>query len=376
MRHVRMLGLCLVAVFALVAVAASSASAAEPEWGHCIAKKKSVYSDSNCQNVATKHGLPDHKGAYEWIPGSESCYPMKKGTYTESACLTVATKHGLPDHKGSYEKTGGGKFTSAGGAAVLKMELISCVTENGPVYVQVPREDCVGEGDDHEGYEYFSAVVECEGEHASGESTGTDEVTNVSVRFTGCASFGVPATSEGLPAGEIQVNPLKGRLGYIAGKGTATPTVGVLLEPATAGGEFAKFGVLEGWDEVHVGVGNATTGAFYEGAKTPGVPNGHDGIISPIVPVDQMTHTFTQKYKGEESEVPCPENCPASFDGKMPQYQNVPGKFEGGQLEALEGYLSSSKERWATEPEAIDWGSVDQEVENTNTVEGEAEIKA
>ena len=172
----------------------------------------------------------------------------------------------------------------------------------------MPREDCKGEGDDHEGYEYFSAVVECEGEHASGESTGTDEVTNVSVRFMGCASFGVPATSEGLPAGEIQVNPLKGRLGYIAVKRTATPTVGVLLEPATAGGEFAEFGVHRRmWTRLHVGSGERhDEGAFYEEREPPAYPTGHDGIISPIIPVNQMTHTFTQKYKGEESEVPCP----------------------------------------------------------------------
>ena len=65
-----MLGLCLVAVFALVAVAARSASAAEPEWGHCIATKNGIYHRSNCQTVATKHGVPDHKGAYEWIPRS------------------------------------------------------------------------------------------------------------------------------------------------------------------------------------------------------------------------------------------------------------------------------------------------------------------
>lgn len=83
-----------------------------------------------------------------------------------------------------------------------------------------------------------------------------------------------------------------------------------------------------------------------------------------------MTHTFTQKYKAEESEVPCPENCESSKNGRMDQFQNVPSKFEGGQLDALEGYLSTS------EPFSTEWGAAGQEVENTNTVEGEAEIKA
>ena len=279
MRHVRMLGLCLVAVFAFAAVAAAgSASAAEPEWGHCIASKKAVYADSNCTTVATKHGVPDHKGAYEWIGGAVSCYPMKKGTYTESGCLTVATKHGLPDHKGSYEKTAGGKFTAVGGAGVLKMSGFDCETENeNPVThehqgTQLPREDCVGESGWHEGYtDYGYLATECEGEHASGEATGTDEVTSVSVRFTGCTSFGEPATSAGLAAGEIQVNALKGRLGYI-NKGAHE--VGVLLEPAAAGGLFAEFEALEGNVDVRIGVGNATAGAFYEGAKTPAYPTG------------------------------------------------------------------------------------------------------
>ncbi len=369
MRHFKIMGLCLVAVFALVAVAAGSASAAEPEWGHCVAQKHGNYTDPNCTTVATKHGNPSHKGGFEWLGGGgASCYAMKHGNYADAGCTTVATKHGVPDHKGHYEKTGGGKFSGLGGAGILKMAAYECQQEDGELSVQLPREDCVGLGDSHEGYESFSYLAtECEGEHASGESTGTDEVTNISVRFTGCTAFGEPATSAGLPAGEIQVNPLKGRLGYI---NKAAHEVGVLLEPTTAGAEFAAFEIFEGSGEVHVGVGNATAGAFYEGAKTPGVPTGHDGIISPIVPVDQMTHTFTQKYKAEEREVPCPENCQSSHHGMMDQFQNVPGSFEGGQLEALEGYVSLTGETGAT-----DWSSAGQEVENTNTVEGEAEIK-
>ncbi len=365
-----MLGLCLVAVFALAAVAAAgSASAAEPEWGHCIAQKHGNYTEGNCQTVATKHGVPSHKGGYEWLGGGgASCYAMKHGNYADSGCTTVATKHGLPDHKGHYEKTGGGHFTGVGGAGLLTAETYGCHT-NTEEYIQAPAEDCNGHlgssgppnGYAHEGVE----SVECTGEHASGEATGGKEVANISVRFEGCTLFGFPAQTLGEPSGEIQVNPMKGQIGYI---NKATHEVGVLLEPVTTGGEFAEFEAL-GIVYVHVGEGNATQGSFYE-ETGPGVPSGHDGVISPITPVNLMTHTFTQNYRVEEFNQPCHVNCYASEDHAN---RNIPSHFEGGQLEALE-MVSENREE---EPYArTEWSPAGQEITNVNTVEGEAEIKA
>ncbi len=127
MRHVKIMGLCLVAVFALVAVAASSASATAPEWGRCMAQKHGNYTEGNCKTVAEKHGVPDHKGHFEWLGGADAkCYAMKHGNYTESGCNTVATKHGVPDHKGHYEKTSGNKFTGSAGAGVLTSRAFTC----------------------------------------------------------------------------------------------------------------------------------------------------------------------------------------------------------------------------------------------------------
>ena len=59
-----MVGLCLVAVFAIAAVTASSASAL-PEWGKCVAKAGGKYSDSNC-TVKAKKGT----GTFEWKKGA------------------------------------------------------------------------------------------------------------------------------------------------------------------------------------------------------------------------------------------------------------------------------------------------------------------
>ncbi len=66
MRGLRILGACLVAVFATSAIAAATASAAAPEIGQCL-KKATVggagYSDSKCNKAVGT------AAKYEWIPG-------------------------------------------------------------------------------------------------------------------------------------------------------------------------------------------------------------------------------------------------------------------------------------------------------------------
>ena len=103
---------------------------------------------------------------------------------------------------------------------------------------------------------------------------------------------------------------------------------------------IANFEVLEGSTIIGVGEGNASEGAFYEAPGTPGVPTGHDSIISPITPVNQMTHTFTQNYRAEENaHFPCHEHCP---QGEIRVYRNVPTSLEGGPVVGLEDYLENN----------------------------------
>lgn len=384
MRRIRIMGLCLVAVFAFSALVASATQAAEPEWGQCVklAKAKGKYADPNCKERSGKLKgkppvlVPNEKGAYEWLPGAETkCYNVKKkaGKYTDAGCTVRSGKLKgkppvfVPNEKGEFEKTAGGpKFTGKGGAGVLTTVIASCTQETQPEK-QLPRQDCEGENG-HAGYLAISATakVECTSETATGEATGSDEVGNVSVRFEGCTFSGLPATTVGLPAGEIQVNQLKGRLGYI---NKATHEVGVLLEPAAPGGLFADFETLGGELSVRVGVGDpATTGSFYE--EIGPEPTGNDGVISSIVPVNHMTHTFTQNYRTETTEVPCPTWC--GIEGKLNVQVNkdVPSSFEGGKFEALESYLYNA------EGAKTEWSGAGQELTNVSTVEGEAEIKA
>ncbi len=371
MRHVRMLGLCLVAVFALAAgAAAGSASAAEPEWAGCVAQKHGNFTEEACKTVAEKHGVPDHKGHYEVAVGT--CVAQKHGNYTEANCATVAEKHGVPDHKGHYEKAPQDKFSGVGGAGVLSTGLTSCLRNEESI--RKPREDCTeameGNGD---------GKLYCTSEHNTGEATGTNEVTNVSVRFEGCEFFGLPANSPGEPAGYIHVNQLKGRLGYL---NKANHEVGVLLEPAVAGGTFATVEVINGEGVITVGVGDAAEGSYYEAKGTPGTPNGGDGIISPITPVNTLTRTFTQEYRVNVNTYECAElpewepNCGDSeYFGKNEEYtqsENTPNHFEGGSLKVLEGWLEFPNAGLQGM-----WNSSGEEITNVNTVgSGYAEIKA
>src|SRR5271166_741550 len=352
-KHVKLIGLCLVAVLALGAVVASVAQAEEtPEWGHCVklAKDKGKYKNANCTELEGKTNgkgvfKAKAKGFYEWVGGADTtCYeePGKKGKYKNNACteLEGKTKKGVftPEAKGHYEKVAGGpKFTGKGGAGLLKAEIKACYKTEGGDY-KVPVKQCEEKEGPHgsEGlYVVGSVEVECATENATGEATGTKSVAAVNVTFRGCKVFGTLAcTSTGATEGEIKTQELDGELGYIE---KATHKVGVVLHPAHAI-EFAQFECGEAIGrheiEVEVGEGNATEGKFYnqEGKWYPNkeereegepIPSpwtefgGGDGIISPITPVGQMTSTLTQVYTDRAIGV----------NGRT--VQNVPTKFEG-----------------------------------------------
>ena len=133
-----------------------------PEYGQCVAQKDGNYTDGNCQTIATKKGVPDHKGSHEWVPGPSSrCVAKKQGEYTDSSCTTKSAKA----HKGSYETAPGPGYTSSSGAVTLQVtgaeRTVTCAASTG-----------VGE--------------------ITGLSTGTERIT-----LTGCESSGRICTSEG-----------------------------------------------------------------------------------------------------------------------------------------------------------------------------------
>jgi len=304
-----MLGLCLVAVFAVAAVAATSASAL-PEWGKCVAQAGGKYKDAACTEKAAKGA-----GEFEWKKGST-----------------------LPNDHFQGENVGSG--------GVLSTQLYLCSAENEAV-----RERLVSEGACTAGggsvVKFIEAKIECETEHNTGEAVGKNKVANVSVRFRGCKLFGSAPCSNGPESGEVQVNPLKGELGYI---NKSEKKVGLLLEPAKKHGDFASFncaGILT----TVVGVGSTKQGAWYK----PESHGGYDGIISPISPVNTMTTKYEQVYTVN------PET-----------FENIPSKFEGKHIELLEDFTYNSElPRYSTM-----WSPSGEEITNVNTSEEEGEIKA
>ena len=376
MKHVKLVGLALTAAFAAIALlavaAAGSAAAAGPEWGHCVSvKSKGHYEDSNCTKESfteNKKHVKKYKGHFEWLPGGQSdCVAQTKGKYKDKECTKLDEKNGKA--KGKYEKTGGPIFTSEGKSPGILKTTFDLCEKNGEIRTEpYSKKGCEEEGG-HPAEEPI--FVECTSEHDSGEASGLNEVKNVHVTFDGCKALGAfPAESEGALGGpkhqaylesggggnvgehpeRITVNVLKGRLGYIE---PGPPHVGVLLEPETASGLFTRFLIGSVNLETEVGVGNATEGAYYK----PEATGGYDGLISPIEPVNTMTHTFKQVYK--LSTEPGHE------------FENVPSHFEGGHIEGLEDAA-----KYPFEPtQGSAWSGAGEEIADENTVEGEAEIK-
>jgi hypothetical protein len=305
-----MVGLTLVAVFATAGVVATSASAL-PEWGQCYvqAKHEGKYANAGC-TVKAKVVNTKPTGEFEW---------RKETAVTESKA-----------------------FHGEGAAGILTGEYKICE----PNEKRAPK---CAEGEEEKVLLEKPLSVECTKENNFGELSGTKEVKSVSVRFKGCKLLGSVPCSNTPAEGEIAVNPLKGKLGYIH---KATKEVGIQLEPATKKGTFATFNCNLGETPLTtvVGVGNAKEGAAY----SPETTGGGDTIISPVTPINTMGTKLTQVYTVNE------------------KFENVPNRFEGKPLDVLESYIFN-----ATEPQrTTKWSKAGESITNVNTSESEQEIKA
>jgi hypothetical protein len=356
-RHVRMLGLCLVAALALGAYAVSSASALE--WGKCeLAGPGHNYTGPNCTKA--EKAKPKGSGSYEWLKASQ-----------------VAEKRVAEGKTANVPFSGG----SVGGGGVLTSILRYCNSEEGegPAFTST-RQGCEENGGKESQYSFDEPItIECAAESNTGEAEGKNKVANIAVVFTGCVLFGsVPCSSEGAAEGEIETNTLKGKLGWL---NKSAKEVGVLLEPAQHHGTFATFVCAETGAEVavKVGVGNKKEGAenvmgeqYPEGCygECPGATpteekhGGYDGIISPITPVNTMVgpgeaeEGFTQVYT-EESK---------------PPFRNLPTSFENKHIDALEALTAINIEEVGSA--TTDWSAAGEAITNVNTPEEAGEIKA
>jgi hypothetical protein len=275
-----MVGLALVAVFAMAAVAATSALAL-PEYGKCEvqAKHEGKYTNNNCTKKATKVS-EKFTGEFEWTP-----MPKVKNSDTSKEF-----------NNGISEAT----------PSTLTSNFRLC----SPSEEKVAPKCRAGEEEGNSG----PIKIECEEDSVRGlfSEKSAQEVRNVVVKYSGCKGLGLPC-GNGSHEGEIETDQLKGTLGYI---NKATKEVGVDIKPMS-GKEFAKFdcaNVLQ----IVVGEGTEKEGPAY---PTKG---GGDGVIGVVTPVNSMVGSFTTAFTANEETS-----------------ENIPSKFEGKPIQVLEDHYNN-----------------------------------
>ncbi len=276
MRHVRTLGLCLIAAFMMSAVASATASANLPEWGKCVK-----------------------------VPVEINGKLKTKGKYVDANCT---------------EKTGTGEYEFLKGTSGTPNTAFTAVQTTEKALLETA----------------IGIDVECNSTVATGSISGSKEVSGVSVTFEGCRLPLLSFTCESFfrnefpnkyvyNEGEIVTRGLKGTLGYISGKGTATPSVGLSLIPEEKKGLFAEF--VCGTENSGVGVLIVRVGAKEN-------KGGGDSIISPITPVNQMGTALTQTYSAKKIE------NPETHELENEKGHSEPENFEGKGKDVLESETS------------------------------------
>lgn len=262
MRRVRMVGLCLVAVLAVAGVASASASAVLPEWGGCEAKAEGRYEDAAC-TVVTHHRRTN--GHYEWYTGAAFAEGYGVEGYRFFPVIGPT----------SFETTGGKTIACSGGNGESRIEL-----GNAP-----------------------------------------NEVKEILLTFTGCESEGrecaSPQQLEG-PGGITNYQQwgneeaLRGKLVFVAGRGTGSPTVGLTLESFDNKSETAEQRRLL----TAICQGAIETVWLGQGRK------GGNRLISLITPVDEMTTDFTQTFSESAPGIQSPSTAEHGPERYLQEFLN------------------------------------------------------
>jgi hypothetical protein len=257
MKRIKVVGLCLVAVFAFSALVASGAQAAT--YRSCVSQKKGEYTTSTC---TTKSAKP-HKGHFELAP-VEPCHAQKKGEYTDSSCTTKSAK----PKKGHFEKTTGLKFTASSGPAIL----------------ETPA--------------FGANNIECSASTSTGEITSSKTAT-FQTHFTGCKFLGLPCKSAGPDS-----NPSS-----VAGEIITNLTKATLLGPGEKASGPEKLAVPAGqvWNEL-VSIEHAPyqaelecSGAVF--ARTFGSLAGVQNPVNTLSTSNTIAFSKTSGESGLETEV-------------------------------------------------------------------------
>jgi hypothetical protein len=187
--RLKIMGLCLVAVFAMAAVVSASASAAEPAFYECHKQTTKPYTGKFTDKACSKAASPEEIAA-----GKKNKYELQEG---------IGAK--------------GKAFKGKGGKATLHTPAVG-------------------------------GIVECKSFKDEGHINTPTTENKVISTFTACTSLAKKCTSPAAKAGSIVTKNLAGELGYI---NKAKKEVGVLLKPET-GTVLAEFN-CEGLEIVTTG---------------------------------------------------------------------------------------------------------------------------
>ena len=134
MKKVRMLGLLLLAVFAVGALTAGTASAAgfQPEWGFCNkVESAGKYTDPGCVTAA-KHPKGVYQGSYEWTPFTQEPIDGLNPVLGENGVFKLEVADGRTIECSGL--AGSWRFEIPGGTrdATPLLELQGCESEGQP----------------------------------------------------------------------------------------------------------------------------------------------------------------------------------------------------------------------------------------------------
>jgi hypothetical protein len=197
MKRMRIMGLGIVAIFAMTALFAASASAGAPEYGRCLAHATGKWKTSGC-TTPSKAG----EEKFEWYPA-------------EGAAANGESK------------------------PIVKKGFKSKANESLPIQLEGTGEALAG----------VKTKIVCKTQSSEGEITGNKTAIATKIVFGGCESSGAKCKGGATAVeGEIQVNDLSGvlgveKFGYNKEKKIVEPAKTKLANEftPTAGEEFTHF---------------------------------------------------------------------------------------------------------------------------------------
>jgi hypothetical protein len=243
MRGLRLVGLCVVAAFAIAAAAAGTASAEAPEYGRCV-KKAGKPSGAGFKNGSCTEAV-GRKAHFEWVPG-----PGANAKFSSKGKIVYTTKY-RQCSRALFEEEVAVKDRERGFIVEAEMH----EEKASQIYAAAGETKAGCEVLVEEETALSTAVIatgtgvklKCAGVASHGEYSGPKTIADLTMTFTECSlKDGAECTSPGAEEGEIVTSTLAGELGVIGKfvtkkKKHVLTLVGVDAVPAPPGTVVTEF---------------------------------------------------------------------------------------------------------------------------------------